>query len=139
MATSPSIIVRSVRPADAIAWEELRESLWSGERDRHAEDIARFFAGTLHEPQAVLIAETVHGDILGLAELSLRSDIPGLLGRRTGYVEGLYVIPSHRLRGVAKYLLKSSREWAHQQGCNAFASDREDRIIIDQSFSSLGP
>ncbi len=130
-----AITVRPVQPADAAVWEDLREGLWSDERERHAEEIARFFAGNLSEPIAVFLAESETGSIVGLVELSLRSDIPGLLGRRTGYVEGLYVAPLYRFRGVASFLLQHSRNWARQQACDAFASDREDRVIVDPTFS----
>ena len=120
-------------------WEDLRDALWTDERDRHAHDIASFFAGTLAEPHAVLVAETTDGRIIGLVELSLRSNIPGLLGQRTGYVEGLYVLPEHRFRGVATRLLQSSKEWARQQRCGAFASDRDDRLIVDRTFANAIP
>ena len=139
MATPLSLTVRAVRPADAGVWEDLREALWSGERARHAQDIADFFAGALGEPHAVLLAETADDVIAGMVELSLRWDIPGLLGQQTGYIEGLYVLPSHRFQGVANRLMHSSKEWARQQGCTAFASDREDRIIVDARFSNPGP
>ena len=130
------ITTRSVTPADALVWQDLREALWSDEQGRHANDIASFFAGTLNEPNAVLLAETPDGDVVGLVELSLRSDIPGLLGQQTGYVEGLYVLPSHRFHGVARRLLESSKVWARQTGCLCFASDREDRVIVDRSFEN---
>ncbi len=137
MATLPPIIVRAVQPADTAVWEDLREALWSGERDRHRKEIASFFAGTLREPVAVLLAETATGDIVGVVELSLRTDIPGLLGQRTGYIEGLYVLPSRRFQGVARCLLQNSKDWALREGCQAFASDRDDRIIVDRSFRDL--
>jgi len=82
-----------------------------------------------------LLAQSSSARIVGFAELSIRTDVPGLDGKRVGYVKGLYVLPEARGRGVAKKLLQASRAWAHQQHCTAFASDRADRIIIDRSFS----
>ena len=32
-------------------------------------------------------------------ELSIRDDVAGLMGKRTGYIEGLYVPPKDRLLG----------------------------------------
>ena len=93
-----------------------------------------FFAGSLEEPVAVLVAECPPGTIVGFAELSIRDDLPGLQGKRVGYVEGLYLRPEARHRGVAEKLLQASRTWARQQKCTAFASDRADRIIIDKGY-----
>jgi len=75
----------------------------------HAPEIASFFAGTLAEPSAVLVAEDSVGKLVGVAELSIRIDLPSLIGTRVGYVEGLYVVPGARGRGVACSLLLASR------------------------------
>ena len=83
-----------------------------------------------------MVAEDVGGVLLGVVELSIRMDVPGLLGKRTGYVEGLYVNPEVRRRGIARKLLQASRLWAREQRCEAFASDRADRIVIDRSFQA---
>jgi aminoglycoside 6'-N-acetyltransferase I len=107
--------------------------LWPGHDAEHREEIAAFFAGTLPEPEAVLLAEEEGSRIVAIAELSVRSDLPELDGRRVGYVEGLYVIPEVRNRGIARRLLQASREWARQQGCTGFASDRAERIVVDKS------
>ena len=93
-----------------------------------------FFAGTLAEPSAVMVAESVAGRVVGVAELSIRADVAGMEGVRTGYVGGLYVMPVARCHGVARKLLQASRSWACRQKCDAFASDRAGRIIIDYSF-----
>jgi aminoglycoside 6'-N-acetyltransferase I len=128
------IRIRSVVREDALAWESLRRDLWPDGAEGHAAEIASFFAGTLEEPDAVLVAESPAGAIVGVAELSLRLDLRGFEGQRVGYVEGLYVCPELRQRGVARRLLQASRDWARQQGCTTFASDRAERIIVDRSF-----
>jgi aminoglycoside 6'-N-acetyltransferase I len=114
----------------------MRRELWPEGAEDHAPEIASFFAGTLPEPAAVIVAEDAGGVLLGVVELSIRTDVPGLLGKRTGYVEGLYVNPEVRQRGIARKLLQASRLWAREQRCEAFASDRADRIVIDRSFQA---
>jgi len=126
--------VRPVVRDDAATWESLRRDLWPEGAESHASEIESFFAGTLEEPAAVLVAEGLTRAIVGFAELSIRTDIPGLEGKRVGYVEGLYVIPAVRQQGIARKLLHASRGWARKQGCDAFASDRAERIVIDRSF-----
>jgi aminoglycoside 6'-N-acetyltransferase I len=98
-----------------------------------------FFDGHVFEDLcAVLIAESRPSAVIGFAELSIRDDLPELEGKRTGYVEGLYVSPERRHSGVARELLRASRDWARRQGCIAFASDRTGRIIVDRSFAAGG-
>ena len=128
------IIVRDITVADAPAWEALRRDLWPEGAEDHGPEIAEFFAGTLAEPDAVLVAESAAHGMIGFAELSIRNDVAGIENQRAGYVEGLYVIPEMRWHGVAKALLQASRDWARQQKCTAFASDRAGRVVIDQSF-----
>ena len=93
-----------------------------------------FFAGTIVEPDAVLFGESDTGEVVGFAELSIRPDVAGVEGQRTGYVEGLYVLPGARQQGVARKLLQASRQWARQQKCAAFASDRAGRVVVDRSY-----
>lgn len=130
------IRIRAAVPADALAWELLRNELWPDGAGEHSAEISSFFAGTLDEPVAVLMAETGAGTSVGIAELSIRTDISEFEGQRAGYVEGLYVVPEMRWRGVARLLMRASRDWAREQKCTGFASDRAGRIVIDRSFSA---
>jgi len=123
----------AVAVKDAAAWEAMRCELWP-DGDDHAEEIAAFFAGTLAEPDAVLVAED-GGQLVGFAKLSLRRDVVGLEGKFTGYVEGLFVRAAFRGRDVAWRLLAASRDWARGRGCVAFASDRAGRVVVDRGFS----
>lgn len=126
--------LHAARPGDHRDWLRLREQLWEG--DDHAEEIARYFAGTLEEPVEVLIARSPDGDAVAHVELSIRDDVDGLRGQRTAYIEGLYVDEAHRHRGVALLLLRAAEQWARDQGCAAFASDRDDRVIIDRRYAA---
>jgi len=126
--------IRPITRDDAPRWEGLRCALWPGHDAEHRQEIAAFFAGALPEPAAVLEAENEEGRMLAFAEFSIRDDLTELQGRRAGYVEGLYVIPEARNRGIARKLLQASRDWVRGQGCVALASDRADRIIVDRHF-----
>lgn len=129
--------LHAARPTDSSDWLRLRNQLWEG--DDHADEIARYFAGTLDEPVEVLIARSPDGNAVGHVELSIRDDIDGLRGQRTVYVEGLYVDDAHRHHGVALLLLRAAEQWARDQGCAAFASDRDDRVVIHRRFASRRP
>lgn len=130
-------VIRPVRPSDSSAWLRLRNLLWAG--DVHEAEIAAFFDGTVVEPVEVLIAHDHAGGAVGHVELSIREVVAGLEGVRTGYIEGLYIEESHRSTGLAIRLLRASEKWAQAQGCQAFASDREDRVIIHRRFPGNPP
>jgi aminoglycoside 6'-N-acetyltransferase I len=127
------VTIRPIEPSDAATWERLRRDLWPEDPDSHAVEIASFFAGSLAEPQAVLVAQE-GPNLIAFAELSIREDFPGLAGKRVGYVEGLYVTPAFRGRGIGRTLLSASKSWARENHCDAFASDRAERIIVDPRF-----
>ena len=130
-----AVKIRPVRLADAKAWGELRSELWPDGHADHAAEIAAFFAGTLDEPEAVLLAEDSADKLVGFAELSIRADLPPLIGARVAYVEGLYVVSEARGQGTTRRLLQASVDWARQQQCTAFASDRAGRVIIDPRYT----
>jgi aminoglycoside 6'-N-acetyltransferase I len=131
-----TVRIRAITPIDAETWSELRGDLWPG--DDHRPEVDAFFRGELPEPLEVLVAEGDAGTIVGFVELSIRSEVPGTSSKRVGFIEGLYVVPSSRGTGVTRVLLASSREWAHLRGCEAFASDRADRFIVDPRFRKNG-
>jgi aminoglycoside 6'-N-acetyltransferase I len=126
--------IRKIAPEDASDWTRLRCELWPDGQADHASEIALFFTAKLPDVADVLVAEDATGSMIGFAELSIRADLPALAGTRVGYVEGLYVIPDARGCGVTRALLLASRDWARKQKCEAFGSDRADRLIIDKRF-----
>jgi aminoglycoside 6'-N-acetyltransferase I len=128
------ISIAFVKREEASAWLQLRCALWPDDPGEHAREIAAFFANGIEEPLQVLIARSASGEVIGFAELSIRLDVPGLEQRRTGYIEGLYVIPLWRGKGVGRALVRASKDWARTQGCCAFASDRSERLVIDRTF-----
>jgi|GEM_PF-3253700 len=132
-----TFVIRPVTEADAGDWRAMRDELWEG--DDHATEIGRFFAGQCDEPEAVMIAIDEAGDAVGFVELSSRLDIPGLEGVTTGYIEGLFVHLAHRASCLTRQLLRASQQWAQANACRAFASDRDDRVVIDPKYHNEVP
>jgi aminoglycoside 6'-N-acetyltransferase I len=129
------IVIRAVRPSDTAAWVKLRTALWPDGAEDHPREVAQFFAGMIDEPNAAFIVENPAGKPIAILELSIREDVQGLEGKRAGYVEGLYVIPELRHRGIAADLLHTSLNWARENQCVAFASDRAERMVVYRRFA----
>lgn len=111
----------------------MRRDLWPEAAEDHGQEIRAFFAGRLDEPEAVFVVQEGSW-LIAFAELSTREDIKNLAGKKVGYIEGLYVVPYFRHRGVARKLLSAARRWARENRCQALASDRAERIIVDPHF-----
>lgn len=63
---------------------------------------------------------------IGFAQCQLRTDyVEGTDSSPVGYLEGLYVLESHRHNGYARALVEASERWALSMGCTEFASDCE--------------
>jgi aminoglycoside 6'-N-acetyltransferase I len=116
--------IRAAHPGDALGWARLRQGLWPSDPPGDlAAEVEAFFAGTLAEPEAVLVAESSEGALVGFAELSLRPYAEDCTTTPVGYLEGWYVVPEVRGRGVGRALVTAAEAWAREQGCSEFASD----------------
>ena len=120
------MIVRPVLADDAAAWLAMRVALWpEGTAESHGQEIERFLAGELNMPLAVLVAADDSASLVGFAELSIRPYAEDCVTDRVAYLEGWYVIPEMRGRGIGRALVVAAEDWARAQGCTEFASDAE--------------
>lgn len=126
--------IRHVIETDASAWLVLRRALWpEASEAEHRSEIDRFLGGTAREPQAVLVAEDESGQLVGFAELSIRPYAEGCHTDRVAFLEGWYVAPTVRRRGVAPLLVEAAEQWAVSKGCTEFASD----ALVDNEISAI--
>ena len=134
------ITVRSAKPNDVDSWLRMRRALWpEGSEAEHRTEIDRFLDGDARAPLEVLLAEDGVGRVVGLAELSIRWCAEGCRTDRVAYLEGWYVVPEARGRGVGRALVAAAEDWGRKQGCTEFASDaQEDDEASAAAHSAVG-
>ena len=89
---------------------------------------------------AMLVAEDEVGKVIGFLEASIREDIvEGCETQRIGYVEGWYVIPSQRRKGVGRALMRAAEQWTLAQGLTVLGSDTDlERNDSQRAHEALG-
>ena len=116
-------MIRQATVADAAAVAALAVQLWP---DHTIDDMTAEFAPMLGDPAAAVFLAEAEGTPVGFAQCQLRRDyVEGATASPTGYLEGVYVVQSHRRTGLAGQLLAACEKWAGAQGCTEFASDCE--------------
>ena len=106
-------------------WVALRLALWpdTSEHDHRSE--AQEMVGSTDRTIA-LLARTREGTAVGFAEAALRHDyVNGCSTSPVAFLEGIYVAPDHRRRGIARLLVEAVERWAAGLGSREFASDAE--------------
>src|SRR6266571_6202523 len=110
-------------PASAtdLAWLSLRSRLWPGGNE--SEHLC-YMADALARGHFVRLASTPDGSAVGFVEASQRVDyVNGTSTSPVAFLEGLYVEPFARRKGVAQALVAEVARWAAAQGCSELASD----------------
>jgi len=127
-------VIRPVMASDFKDWLHMRCALWpEGSEAEHRDEIERFFAGQLHNPLQTLLAVDDAGAAVGFVELSVRSYAEDCVTDRVAYLEGWYVVPEARRRGVGRALVQAAENWARERGCAEFASD----ALLDNHTSAV--
>lgn len=120
------MLVRRATPNDEDALVELRGALWPDVSPaEHRAELRAILAG---RPRGVmplvLFVAALDQRVVGFVEVGLRSHADGCdPARPCGFLEGWYVEPDLRGRGVGRLLIARAERWAAEQGCREFASD----------------
>ena len=118
-----------VERCDAVHLDDvarLRAALWPHEVEAvHRQELARALAAGVGEA-ALFLARTDAGEAVGFAEATLRRDpVNGCETSPVGFLEGVYVLPDHRRRGVATALCRAVEAWGRSIGSTELGSDAE--------------
>lgn len=115
--------------ADIADWLALRLALWPEDAAEARQAIEQSLSNTYG--YAAFLAHD-SGAVMGFAEASLRHDyVNGCETSPVAFLEGIYVLPDWRRRGVARGLTEAVADWARANGCTEFASD----ALLDNGVS----
>lgn len=120
-------------------WLSLRMELWPRcASERHASEMSTFCANPNRFAQ--FVAFDGARNAVGFVEVALRSDyVNGTTTSPVAFLEGIYVVPHARLKGIARAMVARAEEWAVSVGCSEFASDaRLENVASHAMHRCLG-
>jgi aminoglycoside 6'-N-acetyltransferase I len=114
--------IRMPEQGDQGEWLRLRAALWPEcAPEEHEVEMETLLADA--DRAAVFVSPAAGGGLAGFVEVALRPWAEGCDSSPVGYVEGVYVAPEERGRGVGEALLRAAEAWARDRGCREIASD----------------
>jgi aminoglycoside 3-N-acetyltransferase len=134
----PPASIRPIEATDRDEWIRLRQELWPhydvSFLKTESDEIA-----SRPDRTPVFVAETPDGRLCGMVEVSIREKAIGCTTDRIGYLEGWYVEPTWRDRGIGRALVEQAEAWAHEQDCTEMASDTTPRYPVSPAaHTALG-
>ena len=120
---SPKLTIERCNSLDQAGWLEFRLALWP---DATADEHRSYMSISLAQPERFLqlVMYDQRRTPIGFIEGSIRADyVNGTETSPVGFVEGVYVAPSWRRKGVARQLFAAVGDWAQARGCHELASD----------------
>ena len=109
----------------AVDWAALRAELWpDASAAEHAVEVEAALADG--SGRAATFVAVGGGELLGFVETTVRTDhVNGCDTTPVAFIEGLYVRPGGRDRGIARRLCEAVAAWGRELGCLELASDAD--------------
>jgi len=120
------MFIRQIAESDFPAWFAMRKALWPYHTDQElTDDQMTLFSDP---DQAFFLAWEESADdqpaqVIGMIEMAIRPHAPGSENAPVPYVEGWYVAPSHRGKGLGRALIETGAAWGRDKGYSRVASD----------------
>jgi aminoglycoside 6'-N-acetyltransferase I len=136
-----AIEYRAATPNDRLQWIALRFQLWPDcPMERHQLELDQ-----LLKSDGVVAVADQSGELVGFAEVSIRGDhVEGTRFAPVPYLEGWYVKPGYRGKGIGRALVTFVEHWAVAHGFQEIASDAEIdnaqsvQLHVQLGFSEVG-
>lgn len=118
------MIVVLAEPSHLPQWAEMRISLWTWDTvEDDAEEAEKLYLSG-DPDRAAFVALDVDGTLNGFAEAALRRDyVEGCDTTPVAFLEGVYVRPEWRKRGIARALSDTVGAWGRSRGATEYASN----------------
>lgn len=114
--------VRPMGPADLATWADMAHALWpEAPRDALLAEIAATIGPGYGQRRGVLAEED--DAALGFAEISLRPYANGCEAQPVAFLEGIWVAPEARRRGVGRALVTHLAAMVRAEGRSELCSD----------------
>ncbi|MEG0010145.1 MAG: GNAT family N-acetyltransferase [Aeromonas sp.] len=119
-------------------WATLRQQLWPhhGLGAHRQEGVEMLTNARLN----AFLALDEQDQAVAFADAALRQDyVNGCESSPVVYLEGVYVQPAQRQRGLARALIAQVAQWGREQGCRELASDAAiDNLSSQRMHERLG-
>ena len=116
-----NIVIRRMHPGDRAMWAQMRAALWPEESGPdHAKAIDEFLAG---DAAWGFIAEAADGSAVGFAEIAIRQYANGCDTAPVAFLEGIWVAPQFRRRGIGTRLIADAETFSAAHGFRELGSD----------------
>ena len=115
--------IRGITENDRPDWVRLRGELWPGSLSDHEAETLQYFRARLDAP--VVFVADLDGRLVGFLELDYRKYAPGCTSSPVPFIEGWYVDPAMRGRGIGRDLIRAAEAHARASGHHEIASDVE--------------
>lgn len=115
-------------------WLELGVALWPNYKNKK-DELKQKFNDILESSKETAFLYKDGKESIAFINISIRSDyVQGSNTSSVGYIEGIYVDPKYRKKGLAKELIKIAEQWLLKNGCKEVGSDAELENIDSQKF-----
>jgi len=135
--TSGAVRIASPATVDDGKWLSLRLRLWPHGSEA---EYLREMADILARGHYVRLAFADDGSAIGFVEASKRVDyVNGTSSSPVIFLEGLYVEPAMRRKGIARALVAGVEQWALAERCAEIASDSPlDNVVAHAAHRAFG-
>ncbi len=117
-------------------WSAMRQQLWDHHTDEKDQaDFVRYQKKSAEGTAISFLAVSEEGRHIGFLDAELRSDYVGGAERSpVWYVEGIFVVPEERGKGVGRLLIETLEAHARSQGYSEIASDCDLDDTMSEAF-----